>query len=54
MVRAAYQTWEDNKKEANVDESLKSAYMVHKGEFERILELVKAIANVLDQDLPNY
>ena len=37
-----------------IDETLEHAYLVQKVEFLRILELVKALANVLDQDMPNY
>ena len=37
-----------------IDESLEHAYIHQKVEFLRILELVKALANVLDQDLPAY
>ena len=53
-VRLAYQLWEDNKKEVTIDESLEQTYIFQKVEFLRILELVKAMANVLDQDLPDY
>ena len=47
-VRLAYQLWEDNKKEITIDESLEHTYVLQKVEFLRILELVKALANVLD------
>ena len=53
-VRLAYQLWEDNKKEVTIDESLEHTYVMQKVEFLRILELVKALANELDQDIPNY
>ena len=53
-VRLAYQLWEDNKKEVTIDESLEHGYVMQKVEFLRILELVKALANELDQDLPAY
>ena len=53
-VRHAYQAWEDNKKEISIDQSLESAYTLLKVEFLRVLDLVKALANVLDHDLPIY
>ena len=54
VVRLAYQSWEDNKKELSIDPALERNYMTLKAEFSRVLELVAAMADVLDQDMPPY
>lgn len=54
LVKLAQQQVEDNKKELQVDEKLESAFEEARLDFERLHSLVKDLANVLDQDLPNY
>lgn len=47
-VKHSYQAWEDTKKETTIDTGLESIYIMQKVAFLRIVELVRALANVLD------
>ena len=53
-VKLAQQQWEDNQKEAAIDEKYEEVYLRLKSEFQRVLDLVGAMANVLDVDVPEY
>lgn len=53
-LKLALQGWEDNQKETTIDERLEETFLRQKAEFMRVLELVKAMANVLDVEVPEY
>ena len=53
-VKHAQQQWEDNLKETAIEERFEEAYLRLKVEFQRLLELVGAMADVLDVDVPEY
>ena len=54
-LKTIQQQWEDNQKEVVKDEKMEQEYLTAKHTFERLLERVKAMANVLDYtQLPKY
>ena len=54
-VKEFQQAWEDNQKEITLDESIGERYFSAKNQFERLLERVKAMGNVLDyQEMPKF
>lgn len=53
-LKAAQQAYEDNLKEIAVDENLAILYKQEKESFQKLYELTKSLANVLDVDVPEY
>ena len=53
-VKQAQQQWEDNLKEAAIDDRYEEVYQKLRSEFQRLLDLVGAMADVLDVDVPEY
>jgi len=54
-LKELQQQWEDNLKEVIFDEKIEQKYLTSKNYFERLIERVRAMANVLDiTDMPDY
>ena len=54
MLKLSQQEFEDNQKEVNIDLGLKILYNAQRLEFNRLLDLIKGIANVFDVDVLTY